>query len=77
MGNPVVDHSVEVASGAAKAAPPVAVSGLTIYGVELSDIVLIATLVYTLVQLFLVMPRFWGLITKPFRGKENVRTSDP
>ena len=77
MANPVVDHSVEVASGAAKAAPPVAVSGLTIYGVELSDIVLIATLIYTVIQLFLVMPRFWALITKPFKGETHVRTSDP
>ena len=73
----VVDHSLEVASGAAKAAPPVAVSGLTIYGVELSDIVLIATLIYTVIQLLLVMPRLWALVSKPFRGTKNVRTSDP
>lgn len=73
----VTDHAAEIASGAAKAAPPVTVSGLTIAGIELSDIVLIATLIYTVIQLVLVMPRFWTLITKPFKEKTNVRTSDP
>lgn len=64
----VVDHTAEIAGGAAKAAPPVAVSGLTICGVELSDVVLIATLVYTVVQLVLVLPKFWQLLSKPFKG---------
>lgn len=73
----VVDHTAEVAGGVAKAAPPVAVSGLTIYGVELSEIVLVATLVYTVVQLVLVLPRFWALISKPFKGDSDVPACNP
>lgn len=76
MSNVVIDHTAEIVSGAAKAAPPIAVSGLTVYGIELSDIVLIATLIYTVIQLVLVFPRFWALITKPFRGERNVPTGN-
>jgi hypothetical protein len=42
-----------------KAAPPVAVAGLSVAGVALSDIVLIATLVYLALQIGYLVHR-WG-----------------
>ena len=45
----------ELAAETLKAAPPTAVAGLTLMGVSLNDVVLIATLVYLSVQIgFLV-----------------------
>lgn len=50
----------EVATEVAKAAPPVTVGAMTIFGYQLSDWVLIATLVYTLLQtFFLVRDKYW------------------
>lgn len=40
----------EAAVEAAKAAPSVSVAGLTLAGVALNDLVLLATLIYTLMQ---------------------------
>lgn len=40
----------EAVSEAAKALPPVSVAGLTLAGVTLNDLVLLATLIYTLLQ---------------------------
>lgn len=40
----------EIAAEAAKAVPPVSVAGLTLAGVTLNDLVLLATLIYTLLQ---------------------------
>lgn len=43
-----------------KAAPPVAVTGLTCWGVGLPDVVLILTTVYTVFQLyFLLRDKWW------------------
>jgi hypothetical protein len=53
------NHS-DVLTEAAKAAPTVTVGGLTLYGVGLSDYVLIATLIYTTLQIyFLVRDKWW------------------
>ena len=43
----------------AKVAPPLAVSSMTLFGYGLSDWVLLATLVYTLVQLAILVYRFF------------------
>ena len=46
---------------ATKAAPPVIVGGLTLVGVPLSDWLIIATLVYTVLQIvFLVRDKLYG-----------------
>lgn len=49
----------EVLAETMKAAPPVAVAGLSVAGVALSDIVLIATLVYLALQIGYLVHR-WG-----------------
>lgn len=43
------------AAAAAKAAPPVTVAGLDLAGVPLNELVLIATLVYTLLQIHFLL----------------------
>lgn len=57
-----IDKGHELAVGvvvsAAKTAPPVAVSIFTLAGHPLQDWVLIATLVYTVLQIILLWPKF-------------------
>lgn len=48
----------------AKASPSVAVTGLSLYGVTLQDGVLLATLVYTLFQLYFLLRDKWWAKTK-------------
>lgn len=45
----------EIVTASAKAAPPLAVSGLTITGVTLQDWVYIATLVYLAFQIYVII----------------------
>lgn len=45
----------EIVTASAKAAPPLAVSGLTISGVTLQDWVYIATLVYLAFQIYVII----------------------
>lgn len=45
----------DIANEAAKAAPAVTVGGLTLFGVGLSDWVLLATLIYTVLQVFFLL----------------------
>lgn len=40
---------------AVKAAPPLTYTGLTVYGIQLPDIVAIATLIYLVVQMYLLI----------------------
>ncbi|WP_432473741.1 hypothetical protein [Amphritea sp. HPY] len=71
-----MSNEVEAAAGLAKAAPPLAVTGMTIYGIELSDIVLIVTLVYTVLQVILLIPRYWQLIKNLFKEIPDVSIGD-
>jgi hypothetical protein len=41
----------------AKASPPVVVSGLTLGGVQLQDWLIIATLIYTVIQIVILLPK--------------------
>ena len=45
----------EIASEAVKATPPLTVGGLTFFGVGLSDWVLLATMIYTALQVFFLL----------------------
>lgn len=45
----------DIANEAAKAAPAVTVGGLTLFEVALSDWVLLATLIYTVLQVFFLL----------------------
>ena len=61
MQNNITDHSQHLESGlsmaAAKASPPVIVSGLTIAGVQLQDWLIMATILYTLIQIIILLPK--------------------
>lgn len=49
----------EAGMAAAKVAPPVTAAGLTLMGVQLSDWLIIATLIYTLLQIALLLQEVW------------------
>lgn len=56
LKRPMTHHEkAEIVTAAAKAAPPVAVSGLTVAGLPLQDWVLLLTAIYTLAQLFVLV----------------------
>lgn len=57
----------EAAADMAKAAPPATVAGMTVAGIHLSDLVLIVTLIYTLMQTVLTVPR----LVKMYRDWRN------
>jgi hypothetical protein len=56
-----------------------AIAGATIYGLTLQDWVAIATLVYVVLQVGLLMPKYWKLLLdwrrsrsqQSFRGRRN------
>ena len=52
-----IDH--DFVAEATRAAPTVVVSGLTIFGVGLSDWVFLLTIIYTLAQLFFLFRDKW------------------
>ena len=49
----------EAGMAAAKVAPPVTAAGLTLMGVQLSDWLIIATLIYTVLQIALLLQKLW------------------
>ena len=61
MQNNVTDHSQHLESGlsmaAIKTSPPVVVSGLTLAGVQLQDWLIMATILYTLIQIIILLPK--------------------
>ena len=61
MQNNITDHSQHLESSlsvaAAKATPPVVVSGLTVAGVQLQDWLIMATLLYTVIQIIIALPK--------------------
>lgn len=61
MQNNTTDHSQHLESGlsmaVAKTSPPVVVSGLTVAGIQLQDWLIIATILYTLIQIIILLPK--------------------
>lgn len=53
----------DLASETLKAAPPVTVAGLSVAGVSISDLVLVATLIYIMLQASFLLYRWWRLHT--------------
>lgn len=57
----VADSSQHIETGvtmaAAKVSPPVIVSGLTVAGVQLQDWLIMATILYTLIQIIILLPK--------------------
>lgn len=60
--------NAETITAVSKAAPPVTVTGATIYGIPLPEVVLWATLAYTILQAYVVIrDKFY----KPWKEKRN------
>lgn len=57
----VADSSQHIETGVtmavAKASPPVVVSGLTLGGVQLQDWLILATILYTVIQIIILLPK--------------------
>ena len=57
----VTDHSQHLESGlsmaAIKTTPPVIVTGVTLAGVQLQDWLIIATILYTVIQIIIALPK--------------------
>ena len=72
MQNNITDHSQHLESGlsmaAIKTSPPVLVSGLTLAGVQLQDWLIMATILYTLIQIIILLPKLKQSF-KEWRGK--------
>ena len=62
--------ATEAAVDTVKAAPAATVAGMTIVGVQLSDVVLLATLVYTVLQVVLLLPKL-KTVWKDWRNGRN------
>ena len=50
-------HFEGVGMAVAKASPPIAVSGLTLAGVQLQDWLIMATLLYTVILIIIALPK--------------------
>ena len=50
-------HFDGVSVAVAKASPPIAVSGLTLAGVQLQDWLIMATLLYTVILILIALPK--------------------
>ena len=72
MQNNITDHSQHLESGlsmaAIKTSPPVLVSGLTLAGVQLQDWLIMATILYTVIQIIIELPKLKQSF-KEWRGK--------
>ena len=57
----VADSSQHIETGVtmavAKTSPPVVVSGLTLTGVQLQDWLIMATILYTVIQIIILLPK--------------------
>jgi hypothetical protein len=59
MKDHISESAVHLAQDAARVAPPVAVSGLTLSGVPISEWLILVTLIYTLLQIVFSSIRFY------------------
>jgi hypothetical protein len=61
MQNNITNHSQHLESGlsmaVAKTSPPVIVSGLTLGGVQLQDWLVMVTILYTVIQIIIALPK--------------------
>ncbi len=58
-----VQHVAEVGAVTAKVTPPVVVSGMVIAGYPLQDWLIVLTIIYTIIQIVLLLPKLrqmWG-----------------
>ena len=61
MQNNITDHSQHLENGlsmaAIKTSPPVIVTGMTLAGIQLQDWLIMATLLYTVIQIIIALPK--------------------
>ena len=61
MQNNITDHSQHLEHGlsmaAIKTSPPIIVTGMTFTGVQLQDWLIMATLLYTVIQIIIALPK--------------------
>ena len=61
MQNNITDHSQHLESGlsmaAIKTSPPVIVTGVTLAGVQLQDWLIMTTILYTVIQIIILLPK--------------------
>ena len=60
----MIDNDETVGAIAAKVAPPITVSLATVYGLQVSDLVIWATLIYTLLMIGLKLYQIYKEIKK-------------
>ena len=72
MQNNITDHSQHLESGlsmaAIKTSPPVIVTGMTLAGIQLQDWLIMATILYTVIQIIIALPKLKQSF-KEWRGK--------
>mgnify|MGYP003464424070 FL=1 len=72
MQNNITDHSQHLESGlsmaAIKTSPPIIVTGVTLAGVQLQDWLIMATILYTVIQIIIELPKLKQSF-KEWRGK--------
>ena len=60
MQNNITDHSQHLENGlsmaAIKTSPPVIVTGMTLAGIQLQDWLIMATILYTVIQIIIALP---------------------
>ena len=59
-----VQHIAEVGVVTAKVAPPVVVSGMVVAGYPLQDWLIVLTIIYTVIQIVLLLPKLWQMWRK-------------
>jgi len=58
-----IQHVAEVGAVTAKVTPPVVLSGMVIAGYQLQDWLIVLTIIYTVIQIVLLLPKLrqmWG-----------------
>ena len=72
MQNNITDHSQHIEYGlsmaAIKTSPPIIVTGVTLAGVQLQDWLIIATILYTVIQIIILLPKLKQSFSE-WRGK--------
>ena len=72
MQNNIADHSQHLESGlsmaAIKTSPPVIVTGMTLAGIQLQDWLIMATILYTVIQIIIALPKLKKSFNE-WRGK--------
>ena len=59
-----VQHVAEAGVVTAKVAPPVVVSGMVVAGYPLQDWLIVLTIIYTVIQIVLLLPKLWQMWRK-------------